>query len=282
MNYTALLNRQKQERYGKRLNKLPCQNNSGTNTIPSFGLVRVTGVNAQGVALVDQPNTDGQDVYVNGPLPIPASAYGAVSRDWPLFAAYDAASGTPAIGDTWGAAAGSYLLTKGKAGFTIQQNPGPGRVLIAPPLVPPGPTVTSQTRGPAQVGGTTSGSGPMGTITVTQAGLYLVWSNVVIDAVFSVAGWATMTIGVNTSAGQIYHGSQINFFKNLQSVGTGSELRSNQATHGYAFVTNPPVTFTLQAQWGTSTSSNSITAAPIVYPTSAWGVIGPIPGGVEV
>ncbi len=135
MNYNALLNRQKGQRYGNRLNKLPCQNNSGSNVIPAFGLVRVVGVNAQGVALVDQPNADGGDVFVNVQLPIPPGAYGTISKSWPLWAAYDSTSGTPAIGDTWGAASGSYLLTKSKPGFAIQQPPAAGnagRVLIAP------------------------------------------------------------------------------------------------------------------------------------------------------
>lgn len=129
-----------------RIQRQPCQNNSSTNTIPPFGLVRVMGTTSDGALLVDQPNQDGQDVYVNGPQAIlpnngqtPAlGGYGVVTKQFPIWAQYDTTSGTPAIGDTWGAKAGSYLLTKGKAGFRIQASPvsttgvqGPPRVLVA-------------------------------------------------------------------------------------------------------------------------------------------------------
>lgn len=131
------------------IQRQPCQNNSSTNTIPPFGLVRVMGTTTDGALLVDQPNQDGQDVYVNGPQAIlpnngatPAlGGFGMVTKAFPIWAQYDTTSGTPAIGDTWGAANGSYLLTKGKGGFVVQANPvsttglqGPPRVLVAPSL----------------------------------------------------------------------------------------------------------------------------------------------------
>lgn len=118
------------------IQKQPALNNSTLSTIPAFGLVRVVASSSDGALLVDQPNADGQDVYVNGPTPIRPDGFGIVTKAFPIWAAYDSTSGTPAIGDTWGAANGSYLLTKGKNGFLIQANPvstgTPPRVLIAP------------------------------------------------------------------------------------------------------------------------------------------------------
>lgn len=121
------------------IQRQPAVNNSGTNVIPSFGLVRVVNTFADGSLVVDQPDADGQDVYVNGPFPIPVSnsttgiyGYGVVSKAFPIWAAYNNAA-TPAIGQTWGAANGSYLLTSGKTGFTIQAAPvttGTARVLV--------------------------------------------------------------------------------------------------------------------------------------------------------
>lgn len=127
----------KQQRTDNKVPRVPCQNNSGSLTVPPFGLVRVAGWNGtNGVMKVDRPNADGQQVYVNGPAPIPPNAYGVVSMAWPLFAAYDATSGTPAVGATWGAKSGSYLLTAGKSGLSIQGSPASGRVLIAPGPTP--------------------------------------------------------------------------------------------------------------------------------------------------
>lgn len=142
------------------IQRLPCQNNSSTNTIPPFGLVRVVGTNADGALLVDQPNADGQDVYLNGPTailpnqgpPLYRGGCGVVTKSFPIWAQYDPTSGMPAIGQTWGAKAGSYLLTYGRNGFAIQGSPvsangqqGPPRVLIVPSTLPLSFIAVSQT-----------------------------------------------------------------------------------------------------------------------------------------
>lgn len=113
---------------------LSAKNNSAVNTIPPFGLVRVVSVDSSGLYTVDQPNADSQQVLVNGPQAIAPSGYGAVTQDWPTYAAYT--GGPPATGQTWGAASGSYYLTSGKTGFTVQggdTGASGNRALVAPP-----------------------------------------------------------------------------------------------------------------------------------------------------
>lgn len=107
----------------------PAQNNSSTNTIPPFGLVRVLKTTTDGQLLVDQPNQDSQNVYLNGPQAIlPNNGQGqggggVVTKATPLWAAYDPSSGTPTPGASWGAKAGSYLLASGRSGFVILGQP---------------------------------------------------------------------------------------------------------------------------------------------------------------
>jgi hypothetical protein len=97
---------------------LACLNNSG-QTIPAFAAVRVTDADSTGVLQGIQPTANGQDVYLNGPIPIKAGSVGRVTRDWPWYALYDSGTGTPANGDTWGATANSWKLAKNNAGFTV-------------------------------------------------------------------------------------------------------------------------------------------------------------------
>ncbi len=98
---------------------LSCKN-ANVGTIPAFGLVRVTGANGDRVLTVDKPNADSQAVLVNGPADIPAGGNGICTRDSPADVLYDTGDGTPANGDTWGAAAGSWKLRSGKTGFAIE------------------------------------------------------------------------------------------------------------------------------------------------------------------
>lgn len=95
-----------------RIRWLVAKNNSSSEEIPAFGLVRVVSVDSEGILTVGQPNTNSQDVYVNGPVPIVASGYGAITRDEPVFALYETSDGTPTLDETWGAANGSYKLRK--------------------------------------------------------------------------------------------------------------------------------------------------------------------------
>jgi hypothetical protein len=115
-----------------RVRWLPAINNSGSLTIPAFGLVKLVSVSDEGVLTVDRPDADGQDVYVNGPFAVAAGGHGMVTRDWPAYALYDAGDGTPAPGETWGAGASSYKLRKDKGGLTIQGGALGGNVLVSP------------------------------------------------------------------------------------------------------------------------------------------------------
>lgn len=110
---------------------LVAKNNSSSEEIPAFGLVRVVSCDSEGILTVAQPNANSQDVYVNGPVPIPASGYGAVTRDHPVYALYETSDGTPALGEAWGAANGSYKLRKNSSqtGWIIEGGHTSGRVL---------------------------------------------------------------------------------------------------------------------------------------------------------
>lgn len=121
--------RKQRNPYSKNHN-VSVKNASTSVTIPAFALVRSTGTDAQGALTVDQPSADGQDVYINGLTAILPSRYGLASKDDSLFAVYDPGSGTPVVGDAWGASAGSYLLTKGKPGFTIQSAPNTTQKIV--------------------------------------------------------------------------------------------------------------------------------------------------------
>lgn len=108
---------------------LPCDNVDVTT--PGFSLVRVTGVDATtGNLKVQMPNADGQDVLATGPQTMVAGASGWCTADWPAYVQYDPAGGVPRAGDTWGAKAGSFLLTKTKAGFTVAGGAQQGRTLV--------------------------------------------------------------------------------------------------------------------------------------------------------
>ena len=97
----------------------PAKNNN-LAAIQPLSLVRVVSMDQDGAYTVDQPNADGQDVWLTRELQIPSGKYGVITRDFPWWATYDQADdGDPAIGDVWGAAAGSWLLRKGKGGLLV-------------------------------------------------------------------------------------------------------------------------------------------------------------------
>lgn len=106
--------------YTTNLNWRPALNAESADA-PPFALVRVTGRDSAGVYTVAQPDTDGGPAWVNSPLAIAADGAGggAICPDGPVDALYDPADGTPAVGETWGAGAGSWKLRKGMAGFVV-------------------------------------------------------------------------------------------------------------------------------------------------------------------
>lgn len=102
--------------------------NTTDEVIPSGGLFRVTGIDADtGAFLVDLPDADDDGaVGVNGLGLIPAGAAGQGHFDPRAIAAYDAADGTPQPGEAWGVKAGDWRLRKGYAGFRVLAGVGLG------------------------------------------------------------------------------------------------------------------------------------------------------------
>jgi hypothetical protein len=91
--------------------------NTTAEEIPAFGLMRVTGTDDDGRAQVAKPDTDGQtNLLVNGPLPVNPNGYGQGHCESPCVVAYDTDDGTPAAGEDWGAASGSWKLKKDQTG----------------------------------------------------------------------------------------------------------------------------------------------------------------------
>jgi hypothetical protein len=127
--------------------------------VPPFGLVRVTGQGPTGVYTVAQPDADGQAVWAAGALGLSAGKVGVVTADWPAYAAYDTAN-TPAVGATWGAAAGSWKLTKDNEGFRVAGSPDTAGEIVA----------VERRAGPAAPGCHTDVTED-GTVNVTPTGL---------------------------------------------------------------------------------------------------------------
>lgn len=103
--------------------KLACKNVSGEE-IPGESVVLITGVDADsGAWTVTKPDADGLSpalLAFSSATPIPAGKFGACTQDWPAPARFT--GGTPDADPdvSWGTAAGSFLLTKGKQGFLGQ------------------------------------------------------------------------------------------------------------------------------------------------------------------
>ena len=100
---------------------LDCLNESGED-IPPWSIMRVTGCDSERILTVDKPNADGLGVHnfvSSGPQTIISGDYGFCTRSFPVQAAYDSSSGTPALGEIWGPANASWLLKKGMHGFWV-------------------------------------------------------------------------------------------------------------------------------------------------------------------
>src|SRR6266700_6989666 len=104
---------------------LPFQNNSGTEA-PPYGCLKITEI-TDGILQAIRPDS-GRGIYAfNGPQAVPAGGTagpdsvtrGLCSQDYPAFALYDSADGTPANGEIWGPGTDTFKLKKGKPGFLI-------------------------------------------------------------------------------------------------------------------------------------------------------------------
>lgn len=115
--------------------------NAGANEVPAFGVCEITGAsrpeNINGaqaggrtVLNVTRPTEDSPNaVCLNGPIPIAAGAYGFGTIHYPAYAKY-ATANTPVAGEVWGAASGTFELTKGRSGFTILGDAANGIVRV--------------------------------------------------------------------------------------------------------------------------------------------------------
>lgn len=103
--------------------KIPCFNNSYTETLPAFGVCsgvdyKVDDVSGEGYIAVDVPTSDNDKLaYFVCEVSIPPRSKGQVQVDFPAMALYDSSDGTPGLDQQWGTASGSKLLRKGKLGF---------------------------------------------------------------------------------------------------------------------------------------------------------------------
>lgn len=95
--------------------------NAGTETIPAFGVMRITGVEERhGVAVytVDKPSMTFQRLYlINGPKQVAAEGYGSGTFD--VTYALCSSSASPGYGESWGAKHSEWKLFQHRPGFFI-------------------------------------------------------------------------------------------------------------------------------------------------------------------
>ena len=110
--------------------------NGAGETIPAFAVVRVTGSGTDDVYTAAKPDEDGQYAFVWGIHDTPAGFVGTLTNDYPAYALYESGDGAPAVGETWGAGAGSFKLRKDKPGFRVVGSPDAtlGVVPVARPV----------------------------------------------------------------------------------------------------------------------------------------------------
>lgn len=154
--------------------------NGTSEAIPSHGLARVTGV-TNGVLQLAKPNADGDRyVVVVSDILVPPDKSGEVTYDPCVIAAYDPADGTPAVGEQWGAASGSWRLRKNKAGFRVVGGAGNGLVNVV--RESGGGSLTYDYREGTPLAGVSIGTDTTWTdctdfqIDLPSAGTYLLWA----------------------------------------------------------------------------------------------------------
>jgi hypothetical protein len=114
--------------------------NDAGESIPAFGIVRITGLvipePGRVILTVAKPNVFGCQFQcaVNGPVPIGAGKFGTCSREPFIAALYDTADGTPGIGERWGPRDASWKLRRNTGGFSVvgMTRSSTGLVLVQP------------------------------------------------------------------------------------------------------------------------------------------------------
>lgn len=93
---------------------------AAAETIPSFAVMRVTGVDsATGALTVAKPDGSAAPVIVNGETMVPVGGFGKGTFHPRVVASFAAADGDPAVGEVWGPAADSWELHTPGVGFTF-------------------------------------------------------------------------------------------------------------------------------------------------------------------
>ena len=106
------------------------QVNVSGEAIPAEALLQITGTDAGGRFQVDKPSADSlPNLLVNGPTEIATGGYGSATFGTPMPVSYDDAH-TPAVGEVWGSAANSWLLTKDKSGWAVVGDPDTERTTV--------------------------------------------------------------------------------------------------------------------------------------------------------
>ena len=96
---------------------LTVTNDSGED-LPAHAAVVVSSSDDAGGFSVTKPTIAGQHVWISLRAALDGDETQAVN-EFPVEALYDAADGVPAVGEIWGADAGSWKLRKGQSGFRV-------------------------------------------------------------------------------------------------------------------------------------------------------------------
>lgn len=120
---------------GKQQRGIEFSNASG-QTVPSFGVIQITGSTVVGVGreilTATRPDGTAGAVYaINGSVPVTSGQKGRCTFDFPAKAAYNTGDGTPAIGQFWGPKSGQFTLAQGYPYFKISGTPASGKVFVA-------------------------------------------------------------------------------------------------------------------------------------------------------
>lgn len=107
--------------------EIPFRNDSG-ETIPAFGVIRVTGATEieaefganHFVVTADKSNTYGSQYthYLNGPVAVADGAYGTCTSVFPAMAKHDGTT-SPTLGKLFGPRDDSWVLNKETGGFIV-------------------------------------------------------------------------------------------------------------------------------------------------------------------
>lgn len=95
--------------------------NTTSETIPAFAIMQITGVDGDGVVQVAKCTTDSTKLFlINSGTVIGAGdrGVGYAPMEMPYWVYYDTAD-TPANGQQWGPASGSWKATKNKTGLLM-------------------------------------------------------------------------------------------------------------------------------------------------------------------